>query len=34
MINVSVGVVLGGENLAAITGKNVEGAVSFINYYN
>lgn len=32
--NVSVGVVLGGENLAAITGKNVEGAVSFINYYN
>lgn len=32
--NVTKGVVLGGENLAAIEGKNVKGAVSFINYYN
>ncbi len=32
--NDTVGVVLGGENMAAIEGKNVKGAVSFINYYN
>lgn len=32
--NQTVGAVLGGENLAAIEGKNVKGAVSFINYYN
>ncbi len=30
----SQGVVIGGEVLAAVKGKNVEGAVSFINYYN
>ena len=30
----SRGVVLGGENLAAINGKNLEGAIAFINYYN
>lgn len=28
------GVVLGGENLAAVDGKNVDGAVAFIDYYN
>lgn len=32
--NLSTGVVLGGEVLAAIAGMNVEGAVTFINYYN
>lgn len=32
--NETMGVVLGGENLAAVEGKNVKGAVSFINYYN
>ncbi len=32
--NGSTGVVLGGEVLAAVAGRNVEGAVSFINYYN
>lgn len=32
--NVTTGVVLGGENLAVVAGMNVEGAVSFINYYN
>lgn len=31
---VSTGVVLGGEVLAAVEGMNVDGAVSFINYYN
>lgn len=30
----SQGVVIGGEVLSAAKGKNVEGAVSFINYYN
>ena len=30
----SQGVVAGGEVLAAVNGKNVSGAVSFINYYN
>lgn len=33
-VNATMGVVLGGENLAAIEGKNVKGAVSFIKYYN
>ncbi len=28
------GVVLGGENLAAVNGKNIEGAVAFIDFYN
>lgn len=30
----SKGVVIGGEVLSAVKGRNVEGAVSFINYYN
>lgn len=30
----SAGVILGGEVLAAVKGMDVEGAVSFINYYN
>lgn len=32
--NVTTGVVLGGEVLAAVAGMNVEGAISFIDYYN
>lgn len=32
--NVTTGVVLGGEVLAAVAEMNVEGVVSFINYYN
>lgn len=28
------GVVLGGENLAAVNGKNIEGAIAFIDFYN
>lgn len=32
--NQAVGTILGGENLAAIEGKNVKGALLFINYYN
>lgn len=31
---VTQGVIIGGENLAVIHGKNVEGAIAFMDYYN
>ncbi len=31
---VTQGVIVGGENLAVIHGKNVEGAIAFMDYYN